>query len=44
MSFKFTFVFLLILVVMGCSSREAKEIGCNFTSGAIYTEHDNESS
>ena len=29
---------------MGCSSREAQEIGCNFTSGAVYNEHDNESS
>jgi len=44
MSFKSTFVFILILVTSGCSSRGAEEAGCNFTSGSTYSEHDKESS
>jgi hypothetical protein len=44
MSFKFTLVFILILVMMGCSSREAEEVGCNFTSGFDSNELDEESS
>lgn len=44
MSFKFTLVFILILVMMGCSSRGAEEVGCNFTSGFDSNEIDEESS
>ena len=44
MAFKFTFVFLFILMITGCSSRGAEEVGCNFTSGSDFTEHDKESS
>jgi hypothetical protein len=43
-SIKFTFVFLLILVTTGCSSRGAQEVGCNFTSGATFIEYNEKTS
>lgn len=43
-SIKFTFAFVLILVTSGCSSRNAEEVGCNFSSGASFFEYDQESS
>ena len=43
MAFKFMLVCLLILVISGCSSRSAVEVGCNFTSGSTYSDHDKES-
>jgi hypothetical protein len=44
MSFKFTFVFILIFVASGCSSHSAEEVGCNFTSGSSNSEYDQDSS
>lgn len=43
-SIKLTFIFLLILVTSGCSSRNVQEVGCNFTSGATFLEYNKESS
>lgn len=41
---KFTFVFLLILAISGCSSRSAEEVACNFVTGATENEYNKEGS
>ncbi len=41
---KVTFLFILVLIISGCTSRNAQEVGCNFASGATFFEYDNESS
>lgn len=41
---KITCLSLLLFVISACSSRGAEEVGCNFSSGAIYSDYDEESS
>lgn len=44
MTFKFTFVLVLIFVISGCSSHVSKELGCNFKSGSDFSVYDKDSS
>jgi len=41
---KVTFLFILVLIISGCTSRNVQEVGCNFTSGATFLEYNKESS